>query len=37
MAIPAFSHDHPIFRLAGAGRGGGTTPGARDKHDILDR
>ena len=35
--IPAFSHDHPIFRLVGAGRGGGGTPGARDKHAILDR
>src|SRR6267378_7513435 len=32
-----FSHDHPIFRLVGAGRGGGRTPGARDKHAILDR
>lgn len=35
--IPAFSHDHPMFRLVGAGRGGGRTPGARDKHAILDR
>ena len=35
--IPAFSLDHPIFRLVGAGRGGGRTPGARDKHAILDR
>ena len=35
--MPAFSHDHPIFRLVGAGRGGGRTPGARDKHAILDR
>jgi excisionase family DNA binding protein len=35
--IPPFSNDHPIFRLAGAGRGGGQTPGARDKHAILDR
>ena len=35
--IPPFSHDHPIFRLVGAGRGGGKTPGARDKHAILDR
>ena len=35
--IPPFSHDHPMFRLAGAGRGGGRTPGARDKHAILDR
>jgi excisionase family DNA binding protein len=36
-AIPPLSHDHPIFRLVGAGRGGGATPGARDKHAILDR
>ena len=35
--IPPFSHDHPLFRLVGAGRGGGKTPGARDKHAILDR
>lgn len=35
--IPPFSDDHPIFRLVGAGRGGGRTPGARDKHAILDR
>jgi excisionase family DNA binding protein len=35
--IPVFSDDHPMFRLVGAGRGGGTTPGARDKHAILDR
>ena len=35
--VPPFSHDHPMFRLAGAGRGGGRTPGARDKHGILDR
>ena len=34
--IPAFSHDHPIFRLVGAGRGGGKLPGARDKHLIPD-
>jgi excisionase family DNA binding protein len=34
--VPAFSEDHPIFRLVGAGRGGGRTPGARDKHAILD-
>ncbi len=37
VGISAFSHDHPIFRLVGAGRGGGRTPGARDKHAILDR
>ena len=35
--LPPFSHDHPMFRLAGAGRGGGRTPGARDKHAVLDR
>jgi len=35
-AIATFSEDHPIFRLAGAGRGGGSGPGARDKHAILD-
>jgi len=35
--IPAFTANHPIFRLVGAGHGGGRTPGARDKHAILDR
>jgi len=35
--IPALSEDHPIFRLVGAGRSGGKTPGARDKHAILDQ
>jgi excisionase family DNA binding protein len=35
--LPPLSDDHPIFRLVGAGRGGGKTPGARDKHAILDR
>jgi excisionase family DNA binding protein len=34
--IPALSDNHPIFRLVGAGRGGGRSPGARDKHAILD-
>lgn len=34
--VPPFSDDHPIFRLVGAGRGGGKPPGARDKHAILD-
>jgi excisionase family DNA binding protein len=34
-SIPPFSESHPIFRLAGAGRSGGRTPGARDKHAIL--
>ena len=31
------TRDHPIFRLVGAGRGGGGKPGARDKHALLDR
>ncbi|MGQ0733931.1 MAG: helix-turn-helix domain-containing protein [Acidobacteriota bacterium] len=35
-AIPPLTEDHPIFRLIGAGRGGGRVPGARDKHAILD-
>jgi excisionase family DNA binding protein len=30
------TRDHPIFRLVGAGRGGGRAPGARDKHALLD-
>jgi excisionase family DNA binding protein len=34
--VPEFSDTHPIFRLIGAGRGGGRSPGARDKHAILD-
>ncbi len=34
--IPPFTESHPIFRLMGAGRGGGKSPGARDKHTILD-
>lgn len=36
-SIPPFSHDHPLFRLVGAGRSGGSAPGARDKHALLDR
>ncbi|MGH9239607.1 MAG: helix-turn-helix transcriptional regulator [Vicinamibacterales bacterium] len=36
-AIPALTDDHPIFRLVGAGRGGGALPGARDKHALLDQ
>jgi excisionase family DNA binding protein len=36
-AVPPLTEDHPIFRLVGAGRGGGNTPGARDKHAILDK
>ena len=35
-AIPPLTSEHPIFRLIGAGRGGGRPPGARDKHAILD-
>jgi excisionase family DNA binding protein len=35
--LPPFSREHPMFRLVGAGRGGGKAPGARDKHAILDR
>jgi excisionase family DNA binding protein len=34
--LPAFTEDHPMFRLAGAAHGGGRRPGARDKHAILD-
>lgn len=34
--IPPFTENHPIFRLVGAGRGGGQSPGARDKHAILE-
>ena len=35
--VPPFTEDHPIFRLIGAGRGGGRRPGARDKHGTLDQ
>ena len=35
--VPPLTHDHPIFRLVGAGRGAGAAPGARDKHTLLDR
>lgn len=35
--IPPLTEEHPIFRLVGAGRGGGNAPGARDKHSILDQ
>lgn len=34
--IPGLDENHPIFRLVGAGRGGGQAPGARDKHALLD-
>ena len=33
--VPPLREDHPIFRLMGAGRGGGGEPGARDKHAIV--
>jgi excisionase family DNA binding protein len=36
-AVAPLTADHPIFRLVGAGRGGGNAPGARDKHAILDK
>jgi excisionase family DNA binding protein len=36
-SVPPLTRDHPIFRLVGAGRGGGKAPGARDKHAILDQ
>lgn len=36
-SVPPFALDHPMFRLVGAGRGGGKVPGARDKHAILDK
>lgn len=35
--IPPLTRDHPIFRMVGAGRGGGGSPGARNKHALLDR
>jgi len=35
--IAPLTRDHPIFRLVGAGRGGGNEPGARDKHALLDQ
>jgi excisionase family DNA binding protein len=35
--VPLLGPDHPIFRLAGAGRSGGRGPGARRKHAILDQ
>jgi excisionase family DNA binding protein len=34
--IQPFTENHPVFRLIGAGRSGGQSPGARDKHAILD-
>jgi len=35
--IPPFTQSNPLLRLVGAGRSGGRTPGARDKHSILDQ
>ncbi len=34
--VASLTPDHPIFRLVGAGRGGGSKPGARDKHALVD-
>jgi excisionase family DNA binding protein len=34
--LPTFDENHPIFKLVGAARSGGRSPGARDKHAILD-
>jgi excisionase family DNA binding protein len=36
-AVPRLTPDHPIFDLVGAARSGGSEPGARDKHAVLDR
>lgn len=35
VALPPLTAEHPILRLAGAGKSGGGLPGARDKHAIL--
>ena len=35
--IPPLRKSHAIFRLVGAGRSGGKSAGARDKHAILDQ
>jgi excisionase family DNA binding protein len=35
--VSPFTRDHPIFRLVGAGHGGGHAPGARDKHALTGR
>lgn len=35
--VAPLTREHPIFRLVGAGRGGGRAPGARDKHAVLDQ
>jgi len=36
-AIPPFTRDNPMFRLAGTGRSGGQKPDSSDKHAILAR
>ena len=35
-AIAPLHAEHPMFRLVGAGRSGGRSPGARDKHAVID-
>jgi hypothetical protein len=35
--VAPLGRDHPIFRMVGAGRGGGAAPGARDTHALLER
>jgi hypothetical protein len=34
--MPPFTESHLIFRLMGAGRSGGKSPAARDKHAIPE-
>jgi len=36
-ALAPFTPEHPIFRLAGAFRGGGKRPGSGEKHALLNR
>jgi len=33
--IPPLTPENPLFRMIGAGRGGGQGPGARDKRALL--
>jgi hypothetical protein len=35
-ATPVFDETHPLIGLIGAARSGGRSPGARNKHAILD-
>jgi excisionase family DNA binding protein len=35
--VPGLTEQHPIFRLAGAGRSGGKRAGARDKYLVLSQ